>query len=206
MEALKNKLNTIAILGSGVDDGSIYPANNQFLARRILEEDGAIISEFPPGTRPMKHHFPQRNRIVSGISLGTLIVEAKEKSSALITARSALEQGKEIFAVPGNIFSSSSRETNNLIKQGAIPTTSSIDIIETLDLKTFNHYSDDNKVHNSITDDEKLILKILDTETKNINEIIFLSQLKVSSINNLITSLELKGLIKNIDGMNYVLK
>ena len=80
IEALKNNLNTIAILGSGVDDKSIYPANNQFLARRILEEGGAIISEFPPGTAPMKHHFPQRNRIVSGISLGTLIIEPEKKS------------------------------------------------------------------------------------------------------------------------------
>ena len=204
MESLKNNLNTIAILGSGVDNKSIYPANNQFLARRILEEGGAIVSEFPPGTIPMKHHFPQRNRIVSGISLGSLIIEAEEKSGALITARTALEQGKEVFAVPGSIFSSSSRGTNNIIKQGAIPTTSANDIIDALDLEIINHYSDDNK--DQYTSEEKLILKCLSGEAKNINEIIVLSKLNVSTVSQLITNLELKEIIKNIGGMNYVLK
>lgn len=108
---------TIAVLGSGIDQ--IYPKQNVELARKIIQTGGCIISEYPIGTMPKKEHFPQRNRIISGLSIGVVIVEAQEKSGALITADFAIEQGREVFAVPGSIYSTTSVGTNKLIQQGA---------------------------------------------------------------------------------------
>lgn len=118
---------TIAVLGSGLD--KIYPKENIELARRIIKSGGCIISEYPVGTSASKLNFPQRNRIISGLSKGVLVVEASEKSGSLITADFALEQGREVFAVPGDINKETSKGTNNLIKQGAKIVTSYIDII-----------------------------------------------------------------------------
>lgn len=119
---------TIAVLGSGIDN--IYPKENTEIARKIVQTGGCIVSEYPCGTKSNKLHFPQRNRVISGLSSGVLVVEAKERSGSLITADFALEQGKEVFAVPGNILNLTSDGTNNLIKQGAKLVTSYIDIIE----------------------------------------------------------------------------
>ena len=118
---------TIAVLGSGLD--VIYPPENKKLFEAIVEQ-GAVISEYPPGTQPLPFHFPARNRIISGISYGVLVVEAGEKSGSLITAKLAMEQGREVFAIPGPIDSASSRGTNSLIKQGAKLIDSVDDILE----------------------------------------------------------------------------
>ena len=119
---------TIAVLGNGLD--TIYPKENEHLAIEILQKGGAIISEYPLGTKPEKQNFPERNRIVSGMSKGIIVVEAKEKSGTLITVDFALEQGRDVFVVPGNINSEASIGTNDLIKQGAKLITSYKDVIE----------------------------------------------------------------------------
>lgn len=118
---------TIAVLGSGLD--VIYPPENRKLYQRILETGGAVISEYPLGSKPEKYHFPARNRIISGLSDGVLVVEAKKKSGTLITVDHALDQGKDIYAIPGDITHSNSYGTNDLIKQGAIPVTSIDDFL-----------------------------------------------------------------------------
>lgn len=123
-----NKGKTIAVLGSGLD--KIYPSQNIGLAKKIIKSGGCIITEYPLGTKPEKLHFPQRNRIISGLAKGILVVEAGEKSGALITADFALEQGKEVFAIPGNIVNNNSIGTNNLIKQGAKLITNCEEIVE----------------------------------------------------------------------------
>ena len=119
---------TIAVLGSGLDN--IYPRQNIELAKQIIKRGGCLISEYPIGTKPERQNFPQRNRIISGLSNGVLVVEASEKSGALITADFALEQGREVFAVPGSVFSHTSMGTNNLIKQGAKLITKYEEILE----------------------------------------------------------------------------
>ena len=142
---LNAKGKTIAVLGTGIDKQSFYPFTNRHLAEKIISEGGAIISEFPLGTEPLRYNFPQRNRIISGLSFGTLVIEAAEKSGALITARCACEQNREVFAVPGSIFSDMSIGPNELIKQGAKPITKADDILETLDLKNINNYIENTK-------------------------------------------------------------
>lgn len=124
--AIKEKGKTIAVLGSGLD--VIYPKENLKLYYEILNSGGLIISEYPLGSKPEKYHFPQRNRIISGLSDGVLVIEAKEKSGTLITVDYALDQGRDVYAIPGNIEKENSYGTNNLIKEGAIPVTRVEDI------------------------------------------------------------------------------
>lgn len=119
--SIKIREKTIAVLGSGLD--IVYPAENIELYKKILISGGAIVSEYPLGSKPEKYHFPQRNRIISGLSDGIIVVEAKKKSGTLITVDFALDQGKDVYAIPGNINSKYSYTTNELIKEGAIPIT-----------------------------------------------------------------------------------
>ena len=125
--AVSAKGKTIAVLGCGLD--IIYPPENIELYKQILLQGGAIISEYPLGSKPEKHHFPERNRIISGLSSGVLVIEAKKKSGTMITVDFALEQGREVYAVPGNISSENSYGPNELIKEGATPVTSLNDMI-----------------------------------------------------------------------------
>ena len=125
--AVSAKGKTIAVLGCGLD--IIYPPENIELYKQILLQGGAIISEYPLGSKPEKHNFPERNRIISGLSSGVLVIEAKKKSGTMITVDFALEQGREVYAVPGNISSENSYGTNELIKEGATPVTSINDMI-----------------------------------------------------------------------------
>lgn len=132
--ALKNKMKTIAVLGTGLDSESVYPRANKNLAQEI-SENGALISEFPIKTKPTPQNFPQRNRIISGLSLGVLVIESSEKSGTMITIKNAIEQNRDIFAVPGNINSENSKGPNYLIKKGAKLVSGANDILEELKFK-----------------------------------------------------------------------
>ncbi|MFH1621323.1 MAG: DNA-processing protein DprA [Patescibacteria group bacterium] len=128
--ALENSAYCLAVLGSGIDDDAIYPRSNLKLAHDIIKGNGTIISEFPPGTEGLKHHFPLRNRIIAGLSRATLVIEATEQSGSLITAHLALQYNRDVYAIPGPITSNQSKGTNSLIKQGAIPCLKPEDIFE----------------------------------------------------------------------------
>lgn len=195
---------TVAVLGSGLDQQNIYPSQNRYLADKIQTHGGLILSEYPIGTMPLKHHFPQRNRIISGLSNATLVVEAAEKSGALITAFHALEQNREVFAVPGSIYSGSSEGTNRLIAMGAKLVTNAKDIIETLNLAEAASYIENKKVIPD-TNEEKIILAGLSYEPIHIDELKQLTKLDTSIINSTLTIMEMKGMVKNLGGMQYVI-
>jgi len=195
---------TIAVLGSGPDKQSIYPHSNRYLADKITASGGAVISEFPPGTPPLKHHFPQRNRIIAGLSFGVLVVEAGAKSGTLITARFALEQNREVFAIPGGIFSPNSEGTNELIKRGAKAVTAAADIMEALDLTRARSCAETEKIIPQ-TPEEKELLSCLGREPTHINEIIRASKLDTNIINSTLTIMEMKGMVRNLGNMRYVL-
>ena len=196
---------TVAVLGSGIDRFSIYPADNRYLAEKIVTGGGLVISEFPLGTAPLKFNFPQRNRIISGLSRGTLVIEAGIKSGSLITAGFALDQNREVFAVPGNIFSDNSAGTNELIKKGAKPVTSATEIMEALDLANITSYINSKTI---ITEsrEEEVILSFLSHEPIHVDELIRLSDLNVSQINGTLVLMEMKGMIKNLGNQSYVKK
>ncbi|NIR52433.1 DNA-protecting protein DprA [candidate division KSB1 bacterium] len=201
--ALNSGGRTLAILGSGLD--VIYPSRNKALAERISSQ-GAVISEFPMGTKPDWQNFPRRNRIICGLSLGTLVVEAGAKSGALITAAMALEQNKEVFAVPGNIESPSSVGTNDLIKQGAKLVTSTEDIFEELEhqLKGF-HQQDEQVVDGStLNESEKKLIRILDNEPKHVDAIAKEAGQSTAQVLSVLLSLELKNLVKQLAGKQFV--
>jgi len=201
--ALEEGTKTIAVLGSGIDNSSIYPSHNRYLADRIVKAGGAVMSEFIPGTAPLKHHFPQRNRIVAGLALGTLVIEAREKSGALITAKYALEQGREVFCIPGNIFSNNSKGTNNLIKQGASLVTQISDIMDQFDFLDLNNYISNESVKFE-TESERLVFEKMQDGPIHINDICRLTKMSIIDINSTLTILELRGYIKNLGNMNYI--
>lgn len=195
---------TVAVLGSGIDNASIYPSQNRYLASQIIEAGGAVISEYPMGTIAIPTNFPHRNRIISGLSLGTLVIEAAEESGALITARYALDQNREVFAVPGSIFSPTSVGPNNLIKMGAKAVTSVNDILETLNLVQAADFAENKKIIPASPEEEK-ILNHLSLEPTHIDKIIAASGLDAAKVGAILTLMEMRGMIKNLGGMNYVL-
>lgn len=191
--AVANNLKTIGVLGSGMDRASLFPPENWSLAEEIVKKGGAVISEYPPGSPALKHHFPARNRIISGLSLGVLVVEAPEKSGALITANFALEHGRDVFAVPGQMFSANAAGVNYLIQQGAKLVTGADDIIEELKLpqKTMAR-----KIETSLTGErEKTILEIL-AEPASVDELKAKTNLPTPEIISCLSMLELKGFIR----------
>ncbi|MCX6796026.1 MAG: DNA-processing protein DprA [Candidatus Falkowbacteria bacterium] len=194
---------TIAVLGSGIDKYSLYPADNRYLAEKIVGSNGLVLSEFPLGTPALKFNFPQRNRIISGLARGTLVVEAGEKSGSLITANFALDQNREVFAVPGNIFSDSSVGTNNLIKKGAKAITSAAEILEALDLANITSYINSKTIIPE-SPEEEIILALLSHEPIHVDELIRSSALSVPQINSTLVLMEMKGMVKNLGNQNYV--
>jgi len=200
--AVERRKRTIAVLGTGLDEKSIYPQSNLKLAQRILETGGCLISEYPPGTRGTQFTFPQRNRIISGLSLGILVVEAKERSGALITAEWARKQGRKIFAIPGPIHSLNSRGPHFLIKQGAKLVENANDILEELNLP----YSTPG-VEYLIggNEEESLILEALKEGPLYIDKIIEKTKLSAAEVASTLAILEIKGKVRNLGGNIYAL-
>jgi len=192
---------SIAVFACGLD--IVYPSENANLARRIMQQ-GALISEYPLGTKPRAENFPRRNRIMSGLSLGVLVVEAGETSGALITAHQALEQNREVFAIPGSILSPASSGTNHLIQEGAKLVHNYTDILEELNLTAVAHQMELKEVIPA-SDTESLLLKKLSAEPTHIDEVCRSSALPVSTVSSTLAMMELKGLVKQVGAMNYVL-
>ena len=199
--AVERSKRTIAVLRTGLDEKSIYPQLNLKLAQKILESGGCLISECPPGTRGTQFTFPQRNRIVSGMSLGVLIVEAKIKSGALITAEWAKKQRRLAFAIPGPIHSSNSKGPHYLIKTGAKLVENANDILEELNLPKFTSpglMGGENK-------EENLILEVLKEEVLNIDKIIEKTKLSAAKAASTLAILEIKGKVRNLGGNTYAI-
>jgi DNA processing protein len=198
---VRKKGRTLAVLGCGVD--IIYPAENRKLGQAIIE-NGALISEYPLGTNPESGNFPRRNRIISGLSLGVLIAEGAIQSGARITADYALEQGREVFAVPGTILRRSSSGPNYLIQNGAKLVTHVNDILEELNLTMIAHHTEaraiipDNEV-------EAVLLEQLSAEPVHVDELGQAAGLSAPEVASALTMMELKGMVRQVEGMNYVI-
>lgn len=191
---------TIAVLGSGIDQ--IYPLTNSKLARRIIEQ-GALVSEYPLGTKPEASNFPPRNRIISGLSLAVVVVEAAKRSGALITARFAAEQGRDVLAVPGSILNPSSEGCNQLIQDGAMPIVSANGLLERLQLARVVAHQEA-RVTVPTSPAEEMILKHISTEPQHMNEIVRAAPMETAEVSSLLAMMELKGLVRQVGLMQYV--
>ncbi len=191
---------TIAVLGSGVDDTTIYPRANFHLAKSMIESGSIVMSEFPLRTLGLKHHFPLRNRIISGLCQATVVVEAAEGSGSLITANSALDQNRDVFSVPGPITSPQSQGTNKLLKMGAIPCTSAADILEQLSLPAAEALG---RHPIKLTERQIALLRILDIPL-HVDDISRQLKLDTGSVSAEVMALELAGLASSTGGKIYV--
>lgn len=192
---------TIAVLPSGLD--KVYPASHSELARRIARKGGGLLSEYPENTHPQNQNFIARNRLIAGLAQGLLITEAALNSGSLHTARFALEQGKTVMAVPGNISSYLSEGTNNLIKAGAIPVTSTQDILEALNIPVSSRKP---AVDNAKTPEEFVILQIISSGVTEGEAILNASQLSPALFNQTLTSLEISGRIRPLGANHWSLR
>jgi len=190
---------TIAVLGSGVD--VIYPPEHRKLADAIID-NGALISDYPLGTQPEGVNFPPRNRIISGLSLATIVVEAGERSGALITAGFANDQGRDVFAVPGNVLSPVSRGTNRLIQNGAYALVSPQDVLDVLDLSQLDNIKTAREILPADATEAK-ILQVMSYEPIHIDEICHGVNLAVETVSAALTMMELKGMVQHVGGMRY---
>lgn len=193
--ALENGLTTISFPGSGLDNNALYPRANIKLAQEIVNKGGCLISEFEPSAISQLYFFPQRNRLMAGISKAVLIIEAEEKSGTLITARMALDYNRDVLAVPGSAFSSNSNGTNSLIKQGATPITKSEDILIALGFEIEKPQMTDEEKYADCGKDEMKIIELL-REPMERNDLIRELGMNIGEANALLSIMELKDLIK----------
>jgi len=196
LKALEIGLKTVAVPGSGISEKVLYPSSHKNLAKQIVEKGGCLISEFEPDFKATPYSFPQRNRIMAGISSAVLLIEAEEKSGTLITSRLASEYNRDVLAVPGSIFSSASKGTNMLIKLGAYVVRSSSDLKEYLGLQ------DDINVEDKFRDcseEEKIIMNLLKTPMEK-DELIRQSGLSLNQAQITLSTMEIKGIIKESMG------
>jgi DNA processing protein len=198
MTTLKNNGITIAVLGSGLDE--IYPASNRRLADEIIKCGGMVISEYPFGAQALAHHFPARNRIISGLSRGVLVTEGGVKSGALITARFALEQGREVFAVPNNITKISLSGTNHLVRRGEAKLVENVEHI----LEEFQMKPAQQQIIFEYNEDEKIILTALSDGGMDIDRLLAKTSWDIAKVSEILTGLHLKGLARE-EGRRWVL-
>jgi DNA processing protein len=199
---LKEGGKTVAVLGTGLD--IIYPPENRELFWKIIDYGSAIVSEFPLGTRPKRENFPRRNRVISGLSQGVLVVEAGKRSGTLITAKWAQDQGKDVFVCPGNIFSEQSQGTHYLLKNGAIPVTSAEDILYHLGIE-YEHLEKGKEEVASleVSQEERRVLECLSQYPTHLENLLAQTGFDLPQLLSLLTELELKGLVKSLPGKFY---
>jgi DNA processing protein len=202
-EAVKRTQRTIAVLGSGVDEASVYPQQHTLLSEQILEHNGLLVSEYPPGTPGLKHHFIARNRIIAGLSLGVVIVECRQKSGALLTADFAADYNRSLFAVPGPIYSSLSAGPHSLIKNGASLIASGEDILQELDLKLEQSVAARTR-KNSFTEIERRVVECIRNHPATVDGISKTTTLPATEISQTLTMLELRGIIKNTGPEGFI--
>lgn len=190
---------TAAVLGSGIDRSVLYPSNNKRLADEIVSGGGALISEYPPFCKASNWTFPLRNRIIAGLSSGVLVIEAREKSGTLITARHALEFGRDVFAVPGSIFSATSKTPHALIRDGAIPVTSPEDIFHALG---FDDTYLSEQVTRNASKEERAVLDTL-AEPRSANDIGRMLEKPIGDIQRILALLEINGMVRNMGNGVY---
>ncbi|MFN3761854.1 MAG: DNA-processing protein DprA [Anaerolineae bacterium] len=191
---------TVAVMGCGID--LVYPPEHRDLARRIAGQ-GALVTEYPPGTPPEPGNFPPRNRIISGLSLGVLITEAGRDSGALITADYAAEQGRDVFAVPGSILSAGCAGTNRLIQDGAKPVLDAADILQELNLTMVAEQKEARQALPT-TETEALLLAHLSAEPVHVDDLTRAVGLPVAQVTSTLALMELKGMVRQVGGMKYV--
>ncbi len=191
---------TIAVLGSGIDDPSIYPRSHMALAQQILHTNGALVSEYLPGTAAYKSNFPERNRIIAGLCQATLIIQAAKLSGSLITARFALESNRDVWAVPGNITDPLAQGTNYLISQGATPITSSTDILNLLGIAS----STVEKSRVNLNTEQLSLLRFLSDTPQHIDVLTIHTALPSEKIAAILVELELTEHVQHVGGMKYV--
>lgn len=201
---VNEKRPTIAVLGSGADDESMYPESNRKLAREILEYGGAIISEYPPGTSARPGRFPIRNRIIVGLCRAVLVVQAAKKSGSLITARLALESNRDVYAVPGPITNDVAAGVNQLIKEGATPVTEARDLLQIFGLTPA--VSIDIQPSLILSGPQQKIMKKISEIPLHIDSLVDHTKLSPEEVALTLIQLELDGYIENIGGMKYVRK
>ena len=199
--ALDGNGRTIAVLANGLD--TIYPPENRRLADEIAEA-GALISDYPLGTKPRADFFPRRNRILSGLALGTLVVEGDVKSGAMITAKFAMEQNRDVFAVPGSIFSPQSRGPLSLIRDGAAPVANTDELLEALNLTRVGAQLDFGRAAPPESEEERALIGALTRDPQHVDEVVRRTGLAASIVSGTLALLELKGLVRDVGGMQFV--
>jgi len=197
--AIENGLKTVGVIASGFD--FVYPSSNKTLYELIEKEHGIILTEYYPTFEPLKYRFPQRNRIVSGLSYGTLVAEASLKSGALITANLTLEQGRELMCIPGQITNPNTGGIYKLLKNGANIVTETDDILATLGWQI--QKNEPQQLNLDLSNEEAIILSALEIENKNFDELLSETKQDIETLLTNLTLLELKGIIKKVDGDSY---
>jgi DNA processing protein len=200
LAALKNNGRTLAVLGNGIDQ--IYPPEHRKLAEDIIQQ-GALISDYPPRTAPEAANFPPRNRIISGLSQAVIVIEAGEKSGALITAAFAADQGREVFAVPGYLYAPQSRGTNSLIHEGAHIFLDVMDVLEFLNMSQVGQFRSARAALPADATESKLY-SLLGREALHVDEIRFQTNLPIEQVTSTLTLMELKGLVRQVGNMRYI--